>query len=371
MTVSPVEPLRLAIIGVGFGAQVHLPAFLSIPEVRVVGLADSGSGRAQRVVERIGQGLRAWGSWQEAVEEGGVDGISVAAPPHVQAEIVHAALAAGKHVLCEKPFGRTGEEAARMWDDARTTGRANGVGFEFRVEPGITAMKRLVESGEIGAVRRIDVRWLTAGGLSPSARWSWRHDARLGGGVLNGFVSHVVDYVEWISRCRISRVSARCEIMVRERPDDQGEMRPVTAEDRCELLCDLDSGGVVELTVSNSSSSEVGHRIEIQGEKGRTLYLHEAPFTPDRMRLRVETNSLGGRDVPLGRLPEPMQADSRIPPFRQLAIRFVEAASGLTVRDLPDFACGLRVRRILDAARESSRLGRTILVMEETKSACR
>jgi len=335
-----------------------------------VGVADSGSGRARQVAAGVGRDVRAWESWKEAIEGAGVDLISVATPPYVQAEIVCAAVSAGKHILCEKPFGLNTKEAVRMWEQAQATGRTNAVDFEFRMEPGIAALKRLVESGEIGAVRQIEVRWLTAGGFDPSARWSWRHDTHLGGGVLNGFVSHVVDYVEWISGSRISRVSARCEILVRERTDAQGGMRPVTAEDRSELLCDLESGAVVELTVSNCSSSEVGHRIEIQGETGRLLYLHEAPFTPDKMSLRVETKLRGSRDVALEPLSGPAQVDSRISSFRQLAMRFVEATSGLTVRDLPDFACGMRVQQVLDAARESSRLGKTIPVVEETKAEC-
>jgi predicted dehydrogenase len=369
--VSQAEPLRLVIIGVGFGAQVHLPAFLSIPEVRVIGIADSGSGRAQRVAEKIDQGVRAWGSWQEAVEAPDVDALSIVTPPGVQAEIVCAAVGAGKHVLCEKPFGLNTKDAARMWEDAQATGRANAVGFEFRMEPGIAALKRLVESGEIGAVRRIEVRWLTAGGLDPTGRWSWRHDAHLGGGVLNGFVSHVVDYVEWISGSCISRVSARCETVVRERTDAEGRTRKVTAEDHCKLACDLAGGVVARMMVSNCTSSELGHRIEVDGERGRLIYVHDPPFTPDKARLLIEINSRASRTVPLEPLlPAVGYLDTRIPPFRALAERFVEAASGLTVRDLPDFACGLRVQRILDAARESSRLGKAIPVVEETKAAC-
>jgi predicted dehydrogenase len=365
------NPLRVGIIGVGFGARVHLPAFLSISGVRVVGVADSGSGRAREVAADLGRRIRAWASWKDAVEGGSVDAISVAAPPYVQAEIVLTALGAGKHVLCEKPFGLNGEEAARMWEQAQATGRANAVDFEFRMEPGIAALKHLVKSGEIGAVRRIEVRWMTKGGLDPSAPWSWRHDARLGGGVLNGFVSHVLDYVEWISGSRISRVSARCGTVVRNRTDAEGRTRKVTAEDHCELACDLAGGVVVRMMVSNCASSELGHRIEVDGDRGRLVYVHEPPFTPDKASLRIEINARGFRTVPL----EPLLAvvgypDTRIPPFRALAERFVQAATGLTVRDLPDFACGSRVQRILDAARESSRLGKTIAVVEETKAVC-
>lgn len=367
---AQVEPLRLAIVGLGFGAAVHLPAFLSLPGVCVVGVADSGSGRARKVASNLRRNIRAWDGWKKAVEEGAVDAISVATPPSVHAEIVRAALEAGKHVLCEKPFGMNGKEAALMGEQVQGARLVGAVDFEFRMEPGIAEMRRVAASGQIGAVRRIRVTWLTGGGADPAIPWSWRHDVRRGGGVLNAFASHVVDYVEWICGSRIHRVLAKGDVLVKERTDSDGRKRPVTAEDYCELTCDLTDGAVAELTVSNCSTSEVGHRIEIGGETGRLLYLHEVPFTPDRVSLRVETNFRGSRDVPLEPLPGPA-GDSRIPPFRQLAMRFVQAASGFTIRDLPDFACGLRVQRILDAARESSRLGKAIPVMEETKAACR
>jgi len=366
-----VEPLRLAIIGVGFGAQVHLPAFLSLPGVQVVGVADSGSGRARQVAAGVGRDVRAWDSWKEAVEGASVDAISVATPPYVQGEIVQAALGAGKHVLCEKPFGMSGKEAALMWEQVQVARLVGAVDFEFRMEPGICALKQLVESGEVGGVQRIGVKWLTSGGADPSVRWSWRHDAELGGGVLNGFVSHVFDYVEWICERRIHRVSARCETIVRDRTDAEGRTRKVTAEDHCELVCDLAGGVVARMMVSNCASSELGHRIEVDGERGRLIYVHEPPFTPDKASLRIEINSRGSRTVPLEPLlPAVGYLDTRIPPFRALAERFVQAASGLTVRDLPGFACGLRMQRILDAARESSRLGKTIPVVEETKAEC-
>jgi len=336
-----------------------------------VGVADSGSGRARQVAAGVGRDVRAWDSWKDAVEGASVDAISVATPPYVQGEIVQAALGAGKHVLCEKPFGMSGKEAALMWEQAQVARLVGAVNFEFRMEPGIAALKRLVESGEIGAVRRIEVRWLTAGGLDPTGRWSWRNDVHLGGGVLNGFVSHVVDYVEWISGGRISRVSARCETVVQERTDGESRTRKVTAEDHCNLACDLAGGVVARMMVSSCASSELGHRIEVNGERGRLIYVHDPPFTPDKASLRIEMNSRGSRTVPLeALLPAVGYLDTRIPPFRALAERFVQAASGLTVRDLPGFACGLRVQRILDAARESSRLGKAIPVVEETKAAC-
>lgn len=362
--VSHGERLRLAIIGLGFGARVHLPAFLSIPGVCVVGVADSGSGRAREVIADLGLDIRAWDSWKGAVEAAGVDAISVATPPYVQAEIVRAALRAGKHVLCEKPFGMNAEEAVLMCEQAQDARLVGVVDFEFRMEPGIAETRRLVASGRIGAVRRVRVIWLTRGGADPSIRWSWRHDAQLGGGVLNTFASHVVDYVEWICDSRIYCVSARCEVLVKERTDSRGRTRSVTAEDHCELACDMENGAVAEVAVSNCSSSDPVHRIEVDGDAGRLIFVHEPPFTPDEAILQLETDGEGCRVVPVESLSAAEGFDTRIPLFHRLATRFIQAASGSQVGDLPEFASGLRVQKVLDAARGSSARGVPVDVVE-------
>lgn len=365
------QPVRLAIIGLGFGAKVHLPAFLSIPGVRVVGVADSGLGAAKRVAATVEDGVMAWHDWKEAIEASEVDAISVVTPPPGQAEIVCAALATGKHVLCEKPFGMNGEQAAEMWENAQATDRVNAVDFQFRMEPGLTKMKQLIDSGQVGEVRRIKVKWLTRGGADPAVLWSWRHDTHLGGGVLNGFVSHVIDYLEWMCGIRISCVSGRCEILVGERRDAGGRKHKVTAEDSCELVCYLANGAVANVTVSNCCpSANERHQIDVEGLGGRLSFIHKAPFARDSAKLFFGRDSPSLRPVSLEALPGPECPDTRLQPFRQIAARFVEAASGSQVRDLPDFACGLRVQRILDAARESLRSGCVVWVVEEG-SACR
>jgi len=354
--------LRMAVVGVGFGAQVHVPAFLSIPGVEIVGLADSGSGRAGQVAAGLGRKVVAWGSWQKAVEAPDVDAVSVATPPWVQADVVCAALAAGKHVLCEKPFGANGEDAARMWESARKTDRVHAVDFEFRMEPGIAALQRLVKSGEIGELHRIDVAWLTGGRADSSLPWSWQHDAERGGGILNAYGSHVVDYVQWISGTHILRTFAQSRVLVRERPNAQGRAKRVTAEDSCDLLCVLANGAVANLKFSNCYPVTSFHRIEIYGGKGRLVYLHKFPFKPEQVQVCTETDRSELRPVSVASLAGEAGVDTRFLPFRELARRFIDAASRIAVRDLPDFSCGLRAQRVLDAARDSLRSGGEVLV---------
>jgi len=346
------HPLRLGIIGLGFGAKVQLPAFLSIPDADVIALVDSGSGRAKQVA--AGAGIPLWfNDWKRAVDTDDIDAISVVTPPGIQAEVVCAAIAAGKHVLCEKPFGKNLADAKVMLNLAQHSQLVHAVDFEFRMEPGIAELKRQIDDGTIGPVRRIDVTWLTSGRSDPSLPWSWQHDAAQDGGVLDGYGSHVVDYLQWICQSSIVGVFARAKILVGRRKDINGLERKVTAEDSCDLLCDLANGAMANLRLSNCYPFACGHRIEIYGGQGRLLYTHKMPFTPGCAEVSIETDSKGLRPVQLEPLPSVKDLDTRISLFRKLACCFVEAAAGHVVQDLPSFANGLRVRRVLDAARES------------------
>lgn len=356
------ESLRVGVIGVGFGAKVHLPAFASVPGSEVVAVADGGSGRARAVARVLGGGVRVFDSWKRLVETAGVDAISVATPPSSQADVVCAALASGKHVLCEKPFGRDQGEARRMCETLAGARRVGAVGFQFRMEPGIVELKRLVEAGAVGRIRRIDVAWLTGSQAVPGDAWSWKHDAELGGGVVNAYGSHVVDYVQWLSGSAVVSVLARSEILVPERRDGEGRARRVTAEDGCDVVCELGDGVVANLRFSSCCLRGAGHRIEIHGERGRLVFVHEAPFAPGTAEVRIHAGSEGVRVVDVPTLPYVPGGDTRIPAFRQLAVRFVHTALGRASADFPDFWTGLGVRRVLDAILESARHVRRAVV---------
>ena len=356
------DRLRVGIVGLGFGATVHLPAFLETPGVEVTAVADSGSGNAQRVAHAFGI-LNAFGDWESLLKNNRIDALSVATPPVYQAEIVCAGLAAGKHVLCEKPFGLNLDDAIRMFKSAQESKRVNAVNFEYRMEPGILELKQHIASGAIGKVWRINVDWFTKGRSSPTSSWSWQHDADLGGGVLDNYGSHILDYLEWIGGSLIAKVFAKASVVRRYRQDNQGQQREVTAEDSCDLVCEFESGGVSNLSFSNSYPYTPGHRIEVYGDRGRLVYVHEAPFTPDKAQLCIETEAGGSlRLLQLQTDPPAAALDPRAFSFRRLAARFVAAISGSHILDLPDFQCGLRVRTILEAARRSLQCRKQVVV---------
>lgn len=344
--------VRMGIIGVGFGAQVHLPAFLSLESARVTALADSGSGRARRIAAEAGIPA-AFHRWQDLLDIEELDAVSVAVPPDQQAEIVCAALRAGKHVLCEKPLGCHADDAERMLEAARASRRVHAVNYAFRHEPGIARMQRLARQGTIGPIRSAEVSWLTGGRADPSLAWSWQHDRLRGGGVINAFASHAIDYVQWICGARIVAVRSHAATLVPARPCSAGLTRAVTAEDAADVECELEDGRAARIAVSNCARPARGHRIELRGLSGQLVFHHTPPYTPVTAALTCQTDA--GPPVPLAvpSLPQPPATDTRVPMFRQLAQCFLAAIRGEAVADLPDFACGVGVRRVLDAVQLS------------------
>jgi predicted dehydrogenase len=347
--------LHVGLVGLGFGVRVHLPAFRAIPGVVVAAVCDSGSGRAQEVAREVGVPAP-FNDWREMIASA-IDVVSVATPPSSHREIATAALAAGKHVLCEKPLGRSLADALSMESAAAAQrGLTHAVCFQFRFEPGLQEIARLVVSGALGALRRIQACWLTEGRADPARPWSWQNDLEAGGGVLEGFGSHMLDYTAWIARRRWLRVQARSSILIPERRDSEGNKRQVTADDSFDLIGELEGGIAANLSASNCQTHGCGHRIEVFGDKGRAVFIHQPPFDQPA-RLEMETEASGPTTLPLPTGLNPQDADSRLGPFRELVRRFVAAVRGEPAPDLPDFSEGVRIRAALDAARESIKTG--------------
>src|SRR6185295_14560779 len=122
--------LRVGVVGVGFGRQVHVPAFRADERCRVVAIGAASAGRAREAATALGV-ERAFGDWRELVTSPDLDVVTVAVPPGVQPAVAEAAARAGKHIFCEKPAGATTPQVERMVAaavDARVT---HGIDFFF------------------------------------------------------------------------------------------------------------------------------------------------------------------------------------------------------------------------------------------------
>jgi predicted dehydrogenase len=149
--------IGVAVVGAGMAGRSHAAGYRTaptlydegLPEVRLVAIADVNQAFAADTARRYGY-ERAETDWRALAEAPDVDVVSVVVANFLHREIVEGLLAAGKHVLCEKPMAPTTEDAEAMVAAAEASGRETGVGFVFRRSPAIAAIRDQVASGTIG-----------------------------------------------------------------------------------------------------------------------------------------------------------------------------------------------------------------------------
>lgn len=333
--------MRVGIVGMGYGAAVLLPAVDGVADLSVTALADSGSGRARRIAAER-PAMRACDA-AALVAADDVDLVIAAVPPQAQAAVVSAALDHGKAVLCEKPLGRDAAEARRLAE--RAAGAVAAVSLQFRYDPGIRAVKAMIDAGQLGAVQRIDVTWLVSGAARADRPWSWRNDAAAGGGIVADFAVHVLDYLTWMTGAPVSAVSGRTAVRVPSRPSPDGRPRLVTAADECDLALRLGESIAARVTVSNVYPLAFGHRVEVHGSDGR-LTLHHRPLFDAAARSLVLETAAGREPLAIAEV-EPAGADARVFAAARLIADLRRRILGEDRPDLPSFAQAAALRELV------------------------
>src|SRR5258708_19070610 len=192
---STAGKVRVAIVGLGFGQSVGLPAFASDPRCEVVALCASSAERAQQVAAQKGIG-KAYGDWRDLAADLEIDVVAIATVPSLQPEIALAMLAVGKAVLCEKPLATSLSDAQQLADTAERSGLPNMVDFEFGELDTWRRAKALLDDGKIRALRHICLNWNVETYANKMKLNSWKSNFEAGGGSLQQFVSHALYYLE-------------------------------------------------------------------------------------------------------------------------------------------------------------------------------
>ena len=201
--------LRVAMIGYGFMGAAHsqgwrtAPRFFDLPyEPELAVIVGRDAARVEEARVRLGW-QRAETDWRTVVGDPDIDVIDICTPGDSHAEIAIAALAAGKHVLCEKPLANTVAEAERMTEAAEGSaarGIRSMVGFSYRRVPAIGVARRLVQEGRLGEIRQVRALYLQDWLRDENGPMTWRLDKQAAGsGSLGDIGAHAVD-LEWRDR---------------------------------------------------------------------------------------------------------------------------------------------------------------------------
>jgi predicted dehydrogenase len=202
------DSLGLAVIGAGMAGKAHAAAYRSastlynpvLPPLRLVSIGDVNAEFGSLAARRFGF-ERHDTSWQAIAEADDIDVVSVVIANFLHREVVEGLLAAGKHVLCEKPLSDTLTDARAMAEAARAAeakGQIARIGFTYRRAPGIAAIRNLIQDGTLGRPLHFSGRYWTDYACSPSAPMSWRYKGGPGSGALADVGSHMTYIGEFL-----------------------------------------------------------------------------------------------------------------------------------------------------------------------------
>jgi predicted dehydrogenase len=311
--------VKVLVIGTGFGKHAAAPAYEHAGfDVEVVSARDEAA-----VARGIGSG---------------VDLVSVHSPPFLHVDHVSAGLDQGVAVLCDKPFGRTVDEAAAMRDKAHDAGVLNFLNFEFRCRDAWAKVKELADSGAIGTPTHLSWNWF-GNGLR-GRTYGWINDADLGGGWIGAYGSHLIDYTRWLFGSEIADCGGVTRIDDPIHPGEDGTSRRATAEDAYAAWFALANGATAAHDTGFAAASTTVPRAVLLGTDGA-------------IELTADTTLVVH---PTGSEPETVTFDRPGRPDPALVTFFGQVADALKTgtQITPSFDDGLAVAQVMDRLRANA-----------------
>ncbi|WP_111768263.1 Gfo/Idh/MocA family protein [Nakamurella deserti] len=313
------DSLGVAVIGAGMAGKAHAAAYRTasalysptLPEIRLVSIGDVNEHFGTLAAQRFG--YQRWdASWQAIAENPDVDVVSVVIANKLHREVVEGLLAAGKHVLCEKPLSDTLDDARAMADAARTANSVAKVGFTFRRTPGIAYIRELIRSGDLGEVLHFSGRYWTDYGCDPHGPMSWRFAGEPGSGALADVGSHLAYVSEFLCGAMTSVSGGQLSTVITERPvplgavmgHDHAEVsdvfEPVTNDDYAAFSATFENG-VGALEVSRVAAGHANSLIfEVFCENGAAKFDQRRPAEIELFLREGKSAQNGYRQVILG-----------------------------------------------------------------------
>jgi predicted dehydrogenase len=358
------RPVRVGIIGTGFMARVHAHA-VRAGGGEVTWLAGSSPERAREAAAQLHVG-RAAASVEELVTASDVDLVDVCTPNHLHRSMAGQALAAGKHVVCEKPLALTPGDAEQLAELAVGTGRVHAVPFVYRYYPTVREARARLARGEAGRL------WLVHGSylqdwLASAADTNWRVDPALGGRsrAFADIGVHWCDLMEFVTGHRITSLTATTGRAHDTRADDGA----VATEDGACVLFRTDRGATGSVLVSQVSPGRKNAlTFSFDGTEASYAFDQECPETlwvggvAETRLVQRDPGHLSAAAAPYAVLPagHPQGYQDC---FNAFLGDVMTAVRGGEVDGLPTFQDGLRAARVTAAVVESAASDRWVDVV--------
>ena len=364
------KELGIGIIGTGFMGKAHafayraaLAAFPDIPVPRLEMIADVNEALASKAAHQYGF-ARSSADWRTLVNDPRIDVVSITTPNTLHKEMALAAIAAGKHVHCEKPLSPSLADSLVMVEAAEKAGVATQVGFNYIKNPLLKQARDMIAAGELGEITGF--RGIHAEDYmhDPESPYSWRIDPVGGPGVIADLGSHIIGMARFMLG-PIAEVSADVRTVVKSRPVSRGatERKDVLVDDVARILVNFGRGcgGTIEANwIATGRKMQLG--FEISGDKGSLV------FTQERLNELLFYRA-GGDAKTNGYMK--IESGPQHPPYGEFCIagghqlgfndlKTIEMgeflrAIGRGERSTPDFREAYEIQKVVDAAIASSK----------------
>jgi len=287
---SKISEIGAAVIGTGFIGTVHVEQLRRIG-VQVRGVLGSTPERGAARADALGV-RHAYGSLNEILADSEVDVVHVTSPNHLHVAQASAILAAGKHVVCEKPLAMTAAESAGLVRQADAAGRVNAVNFNIRFYPLHQHTREIVAAGDLGDVRFVTGHYFQDW-LLHDTDWNWRLEPDKGGALraVGDIGSHWLDLMAFVTGQPIVSVMADLATFVDVRQAPKGPVetfstersadvvaRPMGTEDTATILLRFANGARGSVAVSQISPGRKNSlQWEIDGSEAAAAWDSETP----------------------------------------------------------------------------------------------
>jgi len=360
------EKVRVGLIGTsGWVEQMYVPSLASHPAAEVVAVCGRNADRAGVIATMLG-GARVFADWRVMIAAGGLDAVVIVVPDDLHPAMAEAAAAAGLHVMCEKPLANTLPEARAMAAAVDAADVVNLVLFTWRWQPHWRYVKHLVEEGYLGRLLRARLSFFE--NIAFGEGYKWRFDGGRGSGTAGDLGSHMIDMAHWLTGEDVVAVSADFRTFADQ--SAEADPPPLPASDSCFINLALEGGAHVLVDVSSASfmaDRDCLVTVELHGERGTIEGAHRFLGAEAGVTLRgARIGEAGFADLAV---PEEYYAGGV--GRRETFDPYVKQPAGVRAfidailagrKASPDFAEGVRVQRVLEAAKVSAAEGRVVRI---------
>ena len=302
--------MRLLVVGTGGMANSHAQHFAAIEGVELVGAVDVDPSRARAFAEQHGI-PNVFTSLDDAIAWDGFDAATNVTPDRAHHPTTLALLAAGKHVMCEKPLAENHAKADEMARAAEASGLVTMVNLTYRNVAPLQKARAMVLAGEIGHVRHVEASYLQSwlvskawGNWATESQWLWRLSTKHGSnGVLGDVGIHILDFAGYGAASDVEHVFARLRAFDKA-PDNRIGEYDLDANDSFTMTVDFANGA---LGVIHASRWATGHlnelRLRMHGDRGALEVIHSTEGSRLRGCLGEDVEKAVWREIDAGTVP--------------------------------------------------------------------